>query len=158
VEPQQHYGGTSYCPLIWEVTQMKVPQVKIRYLISVWLSELAVNSGNLSVKRSILDGVDLSADFDLLNTDTDDKTFFNSDRERRINSWSTGFNAVMGLNYEISDRILLGAEFLPRLAYRQYKDEITDVSSGDTLSLQETKGINFGFNSYSVLLSLVVKF
>jgi opacity protein-like surface antigen len=103
-------------------------------------------------------GLDLSADFDLLNTDIDDQSLFNSDRERKANSWSAGFNVVVGLNYEISDRILLGAEFLPRLAYRQYKDELTDSASGDSLSKQETQGINFGFNTSSILLSLVAKF
>jgi hypothetical protein len=72
---------------------------------------------SLHEKIQIRTGFDISLDFRHWKQKTDDLTVFNNDDEQSRTTWRPGVNAVIGMNYLISDRMLVGFELLPGIGY-----------------------------------------
>jgi hypothetical protein len=68
-----------------------------------------------------------------------------------------GVNAVLGINYLIRNKIVLGAELLPGVSYRKGTTENLNVYNGETTKV-ETTGFSFGASSSSVLLVIAYRF
>jgi hypothetical protein len=109
----------------------------------------------LGEKFSFRYGADLSADFSSFKTDIDD-LLPEDDRVHNEFSWSAGIN-VLGFNYALSSSIFLGVEVLPRLSFQKYTDE-TKFNLRNEVTTAEIQGLNFGFSSSNLPLSLVYKF
>lgn len=73
--------------------------------------------------------------------------------EHKTNSF--GCKLVLGVNYPLSENLVLGAEVLPNLTYSKTKMD-RDNPSGNSES--ETKGYSYGLSNKSVRLSLVYRF
>ena len=102
-------------------------------------------------------GVDLSfsydrSKFDSKNTDTDARLSL----EKRT-EFAPGIDAVLGLNYLIREKIVIGAELLPGFSYRSAKTENLNVFNNETYEVKNS-GFNFDISSSSVLLVIAYRF
>jgi len=72
-------------------------------------------------------------------------------------TYMPGFNIVIGLNYNINDHLIVGFELLPFIQF--YKSTLTILNDSDSFEEKEIEetGFNYGINSNSALLSIVVK-
>lgn len=75
----------------------------------------------------------------------------------KLTEFLPGVNAVLGVNYLIKNKVVIGAEVLPGLSYKTGKKENLNVYSGETTELR-TSGLNFGIHSSSVLLVIAYRF
>ena len=70
-------------------------------------------------------------------------------------NYRPGINLIAGVNYWFNDRLALGAEFLPQVSYNRSK--LINEFSGQDDDISESESINYGFNTNSAALSLIVK-
>ena len=80
-------------------------------------------------------------------------------RMREETRYSPGVNLVLGLNYLISENLILGAEALPYFTYTfgtSNEQETFPIISGNIE--RDISGFNYGLSTSSVLLSLVYRF
>lgn len=69
-----------------------------------------------------------------------------------------GINLVLGFNYVFNDKIVLGAEFLPRLVFSHQTFVRNDSINNNEEIKNSLYSIQYGFSSDSVLLSLAYRF
>ncbi|MCT4637533.1 MAG: hypothetical protein N4A72_07480 [Bacteroidales bacterium] len=78
--------------------------------------------------------------------------------------YESGVNLVFGLNYLISDNLVIGAEILPYMTYKKSEIDIEKqyyIGNYDTITERQKDDIsefNYGLSSSSVLLSLTYRF
>lgn len=111
-------------------------------------------------------GLDLNYNYQRSESDREETnrngTTFKNYNLRLVNNYGVRF--VLGLNYKLSDNIILGAEILPDFSYR--KGEIEEVrettnqfqSSSNLNRKGDISGFNYGLSSGSALLTLVYQF
>ncbi len=72
---------------------------------------------------------------------------------------SIGFNLILGVNYIINDRLVLGAEILPGINYSTSTNtNIFESSSGYSEQKFESSGFSYGIGNSFALLSLLYRF
>ncbi|MDQ1770795.1 hypothetical protein GQR60_06420 [Labilibaculum sp. A4] len=77
--------------------------------------------------------------------------------KRKSNLFTPGLNLVFGLNYIISDQLILGAEVLPYLKYT-FGQTSEERRIPEYSNKVDHSDIRYGFDSSSVLLSLAYRF
>ena len=82
---------------------------------------------------------------------------YESSRVQKI--YSPGVNLVFGLNYLISENLILGAEILPYFTYKTgtYTQQVTNPIIGNEMKA-DISGFSYGVSTSSVLLSFVYRF
>jgi len=68
-----------------------------------------------------------------------------------------GFNLVLGLNYVIKDRIVIGAEVLPHFTYT-FGTETTILGNGQEETHEDISGFSYGISNNSARLSISYRF
>ncbi len=109
---------------------------------------------NLADKLQFRYGFDFAFYYSRQKTRNESIPFASTSIQKLI-SWGPSAEAVLGLNYAIAERFLIGAEILPSLSMR--KTENTS-RIGDSESKNETTRFSFDLSSSSALLSLVYRF
>jgi len=100
-------------------------------------------------------GADLSFTYSQSKSEYDDKTIDNFDQIIEHTTYRPGLNLVLGLNYMLSENILIGAELLPGFTYMMR--ESIEKNNGEVIK-RDVSGFNFGLSNKSVLLSLAYRF
>lgn len=74
--------------------------------------------------------------------------------------YQPGLYFVLGGNYIINDRIILGAELLPNFSFQYSRNkEIKETTSGEIIETETvSKGFNYGLNTKTIRLSLAYRF
>ena len=81
------------------------------------------------------------------------------ERLREETTYRPGVNLVLGLNYLISDKLVIGAEILPYFTYSTgTSKEKNTYSNSDEEIIKDISGFNYGLSTSSVMLSLVYRF
>lgn len=102
-------------------------------------------------------GFDLSLGYGQSNAESkqvDQAGISSSEKQRSL---SAGMNAVVGVNYLIKGKIVIGGELFPGLSYNRNKIERTNFID-DSASEQKNSRLGFGFGTSSVLLVLAYRF
>ena len=102
-------------------------------------------------------GGDLSFSYNKSKFDFDDKTVSNQDRTNNKTTYNSGINIVIGFNYLINERILLGAEILPGIGYTTGASIITN-SANNSETKSDLSGFNYGLSNNGALISLAYRF
>lgn len=130
-------------------------------------SERTTNNSGLELKagkeyrKNIADrfdyryGMDLSFSYKREKSELINELPDQYDQITTNNRFSYGINFVLGLNYNLNENIILGAEILPAITYSSMnnKQDINDVET--TI---KSHSINYGLSSKSVLLTLGFRF
>ena len=109
--------------------------------------------GNLEFRY----GVDLSFSYNNSRDDINDKTIYNQDILRKGTTYQPGINLVLGFNYVIHDRFVIGAEVMPYFSYQtgtsseKYYYNVKEIKS-------KISSFSYGLSNSSVLVSLVYRF
>jgi len=98
-------------------------------------------------------GVDISFDYNY-NKNRNGPLLLNNFYAKR-QAYSPGVNAVIGLNYVINDKLVIGAEILPNVQYSF--GEVERLDNG-TVYKGDLREWNFGLNSNSARLSVAYRF
>ncbi len=77
-----------------------------------------------------------------------------TDVEQKYQTFYGGFNFMVGLNYALGEKVVIGVELLPSLRYTN--DTQKSINSTSTQKTT-TDGMNFGISNSSALLSLVYR-
>ena len=107
----------------------------------------------ISEKFTLRYGLDLSFRF---NHNTDAPIDASNNEGTKYNAYVPGINFVLGTNFQVAERLILGAELLPGASYSYSKSSIT--AADGTEQVVEQKIFNYGFNNNSAILSLVYQF
>ncbi len=106
-------------------------------------------------------GLDLGVGLDLRD-DTNEAFYSNNRSESTAESqlFSAGFNLVLGVNYQLTEKILLGAEILPGLSYTTGQEKRTAFSTGSGTRSDQfiVSDWSYQMRLSSVLLSAVYVF
>lgn len=104
-------------------------------------------------------GADLSFSYASQKGDHDDLVNGDYNYFSETSTYMYGANIVLGLNYVIQDKIVIGAEILPSFYYRTGERIVKNDYSG-TVEEQVTdiSGIQYGLYSGSVLVSVAYRF
>jgi hypothetical protein len=100
-------------------------------------------------------GVDLLFTFQKSDYEIDDKTASNYDRHTGSKTYSPGLGIIVGLNYHLGERFLIGAEVLPNVSYSTGS---SFENYGGVETHYDLTGFSYGISSTSALLSVVYKF
>lgn len=108
---------------------------------------------SLASKLELRYGADLSVGGRYVDAETDSPNGITTTEE--TTEIAPGLNAVIGFNYLITDRFLVGAEFLPGFRY-----SISETTENDGFidSTSERSQFNFGIDNNAARLSLVYRF
>ncbi len=100
-------------------------------------------------------GADLSFSYSQYKLEYDDKTSNNHDRLEEETLYSPGFNFVLGVNYYLSNDVIIGVEALPNFTYNSGSriEKNYYSNNGDEIEY-EISGFNYGLSNTSALLSL----
>jgi hypothetical protein len=106
-------------------------------------------------------GLDLGVGLDL--RDESNEALFGTNRSESSSEsqlFSAGFNMVLGVNFQLTDKILLGAEVLPGLTYTTGQEERTTFSTGNGTRSNQFIVSNWSYQMRlsSILLSAVYIF
>lgn len=102
-------------------------------------------------------GVDISLRYSQSDYTYDDKTIRNRDHNRSTKAYLPGLRLVLGLNYSINEKVLIGAELLPGITYSFGHSTRFDHGSDITYEFDIT-GIGYGFDNNSARLSIMYRF
>lgn len=100
-------------------------------------------------------GMDLSFGYSYNVTDYNDLSVANEDMHRTRQQYSPGINLVLGLNYCITENIVLGAEITPYFNWTMYKYSSDPESEYDSNTYYSST--NYGMSNTSVQLSLIYR-
>ena len=120
-------------------------------------------SGGREFRKNIADdfefryGLDLSFSFGRSKSESQQIDNPGIAYNEKQQSFSTGANAVFGINYLIKGKIVIGGELLPGLSHRRNSIEKHNITTNETEE-QKTSRLDFGFGSSSVLLVLAYRF
>ena len=100
-------------------------------------------------------GFDLSFSFSHYLFTMDNPSTNEIEKSDKTISYGPGVNAVIGLNYKIKNKIIIGAEILPSFHYYTGKTESIDsnVNNGQVV-ISDLTGFSYGINNASVLFSI----
>lgn len=109
---------------------------------------------SITDKLELRYGADIKFEYDKFTSDNDDQSMFNQDRflERITNRY--GMDIVLGLNYVINDKLILGAEILPNINYVVQTEELESTVKIES----EITGWSYDLSNASAALSLVYRF
>lgn len=94
-------------------------------------------------------GLDVSSGFYMYETKNEASDYTNS-----YDDLSFGVNGIIGLNYELSEKVIIGIEILPGIGYST-RDQVVDQAGDETKT--EYKSWSVGFSNQSARLSLVYR-
>jgi len=104
-------------------------------------------------------GVDFTFAYSSRINDTNYDTTYTSYGKR--NTWSPGFQLVLGFNYVLKDRIVFGVEFLPKLYYSysryDFERNYADPTEGDYYRTENSYYWNFNISTLA-LFSISYRF
>jgi hypothetical protein len=111
--------------------------------------------GNLEFRY----GVDLSFSYSNSRDDINDKSVYNQDILRKNTTYQPGINLVLGFNYVIHEKIVIGAEVMPYFSYHTGTSvEKENYNFNDREIKSKISGFSYGFSNSSVLVSLLYRF
>ncbi len=103
-------------------------------------------------------GADLSFNYSASKSEIDDRTLMNMNRLHERKTYSPGINLVLGLNYVVKDKLVIGAEILPNFSYSTTTQiQKTTSSNYNNEVRRNITGFNYGFSSSSLLLSIAYR-
>lgn len=105
-------------------------------------------------------GADLSFNYIQSSNEYNKRESNDFDRLEESVTYVPGANLVLGLNYVINDKFIIGAEILPYFSYSYEEQEITSFAESaidNVVTNKYISGFNFGLSNSSVLLSLVYR-
>ncbi len=100
-------------------------------------------------------GADLAFTYNFSKNEVDDLTSNDRDNLSKVNTYRPGINLVIGLNYVLKERFVIGVELLP---YFNYVVEKNYSKAGTNEMENKDTGFNYGISNKSALLSLSVRF
>ncbi|MDH5474264.1 MAG: hypothetical protein OEX22_01085 [Cyclobacteriaceae bacterium] len=108
-------------------------------------------------------GTDVSFNYRLSKYENNDRTSIDQDWKRSRETFESGINLLVGLNYLISNDFIIGAELMPHLTYIKGNSiqTTTFYSNGiyDTFDdKKDVSGVSYGLSNSSVLLTLSYRF
>ncbi len=101
-------------------------------------------------------GLNLFTSFSTNTNEVDDqRQRGNSSKNSQI-QLEPGVSAIVGLNYQLTDNLVLGAEMLPSVSYTYNIFDIDSSLGG--ISSNNSSDVNFDISNQGVLLSLMYQF
>ena len=113
---------------------------------------------NIIEKLEFRYGADLSFSYSHSKSTYNDNTIYSYERFNEQTSYTPGVNLVLGLNYLISENLIIGAEVLPYFRYTSGTAKEKNRQYGDIVFENDISGFSYGLSNSSVLLSLVYRF
>jgi hypothetical protein len=112
-------------------------------------------------RKNIAKNLDFRYGFDLTfsyyheKTATDNYIAPSNNQTNITNRYSPGMNLLIGINYWISEKFVMGAEILPyfNYSYSKFSNTFNSVTTYHT-----AKGINYGLTNQSALITIAYKF
>ena len=104
-------------------------------------------------------GGDINFSYHYSKSDNDDKSVDYRDSNLKLNDYDFKLNLVLGFNYTVNNKIIIGAELLPGISYGF--GSITRMSSTPietTEIIENNSGFNYGLSNTSARLSLMYRF
>lgn len=80
-----------------------------------------------------------------------------TDYYNETKTYSPGISLVFGLNYVIKEKLVVGAELLPRFNYN-FGNSTSNVYNSQDLETTDNSGFSYGLTNQSVLLSILYRF
>jgi hypothetical protein len=111
--------------------------------------------GNLEFRY----GVDLSFNYSNSKNDVNDKSIANQDILLKVTMYQPGINLVLGFNYVIHEKVVIGAEVMPYFSYNtgtSVEKETYNFNGNERKT--KISGFSYGLSNTSVLVSLVYRF
>jgi hypothetical protein len=104
-------------------------------------------------------GADLSFNYSNSKVENNDKSINNADILRQSITYQPGINLVLGFNYVIHDKFVIGAEVMPYFSYitgtsvekYYHSNNVNEIKS-------KISGFSYGLSNSSVLVSLIYRF
>lgn len=116
-------------------------------------------------RKSILDdlefryGADVSFSYTKSKTDYSDQNYPDYARKIERTSYHPGINVVLGLNYVINQKIVVGVEVLPSFSYNTGESVETNYyETGDEEVKSDLSGYSYGLSNTSALISIAYRF
>jgi hypothetical protein len=100
-------------------------------------------------------GFDLAFRYSNYKNETSYQLFPDSKNSYRRETYQPGFNGVLGLNYIIKEKLILGGELMPGFTYINGKET---TESGGNRYTKDVSGFNFSISSSSILFTLAYRF
>ncbi|PKQ61627.1 hypothetical protein BZG01_18965 [Labilibaculum manganireducens] len=97
-------------------------------------------------------GLDLRYNYSKYENQNDNSVYNSDSKTNRL-----GLDFVVGLTYDISDKLVFGAELSPGVGYSISK-QTTKNSDGDISAKSETKNFSYGLSNSSAQLTLAYRF
>ena len=116
-------------------------------------------------RRIIVSNLEFRYGFDLMFDYSHEKSLIDYENyaiinsDSKTNTYSPGVDIVIGLNYVIKEKLVIGVEILPFFSYDTGKDSFINYSENSTFE-QTTKisGYSYGLSNSSALLTLAYRF
>lgn len=104
-------------------------------------------------------GADISFSYSKYKSELIDKSVVNHDRYREQTIFYPGINLVFGLNYVLSEKLVIGVEALPFFRYSTGTSKSMNMASNNDLEVKsDISGTSYGLSSSSALLSVSYRF
>lgn len=104
-------------------------------------------------------GADLAFDFNSSKTEIDDKAVLDRDELDKRTTYSPGVNLVFGLNYQLNNNFIIGAELLPTFRYVTGTSTLDRKNSSYYNNIEsDISGYSYGIQNTSALLSIVYRY
>jgi len=114
-------------------------------------------------------GFDLGLNYNNTTSQSESEYLFNNGNdfndytyERKTNSYIAFVNAVIGFNFLINKKIIIGAEILPKISYgisdSKYNNlDTNEEGTGEAIGNSSSSSFNFNLDSNSARLSLAYR-
>lgn len=79
------------------------------------------------------------------------------ERTHKINSYRPSLNLVIGLNYVVNQKIVIGAELLPAIGY-SFNKNVSEYADGTSNTDLSNHGISYGLSNSSAALTIAYRF
>jgi hypothetical protein len=102
-------------------------------------------------------GLDLSFSYSYSKSDNNDKSVSNQDIIQKSNTYHPGINLVLGFNYIILEKLVIGAEVMPSISYTTGTGSVK-ASNNNNETKSKSSGFSYGFSNSPVLISVIYRF
>ena len=113
---------------------------------------------NIIEKLEFRIGADVAFRYQKSKYDYDDKSVTDYDRFSERITYEPGINLVLGLNYIVKEKLVIGAEILPHFRYITGKSEDRSYYGNDYEVKTDISGFTYGLSNNSAQVSLSYRF
>ena len=103
-------------------------------------------------------GFDVSFSFSRSKEENTDASLPSQNRTQTSTTYQPGVNMVLGFNYAIQNKLVIGAEFLPFISYTTGTSVVKSTYFEGSEEKTTNSGFSYGVNTTSVQVSIAYRF